>query len=165
MKEISIKSKKHGFFNVLVDDSDYEYLNKYNWFVSADKKKFYVVTWIKNENGDFVKIKMHQMVMGHYDRKVFVVDHISRDTLDNRRSNLRLITWAQNSRNRGPSQVKSCKYKGVMVEKKYGYISICITINGKKIQERGFKTPEQAAIRWNELARIHHGEFAYQNPV
>jgi len=31
--------------------------------------------------------------------------------------------------------------------------------------EFGFKTAEEAAKRYNELARQYHGEFAYQNPV
>lgn len=42
-------------------------------------------------------------------------------------------------------------------------------INTSKIRKTiyggRFKTPEEAAIKYNELARIHHGEFAYQNPV
>lgn len=167
MKVIEINSKKHGKYNVLVDDEDYVYLSKINWFLSKDKKNFYVCGWIKDENGNFVKVKMHQMIMGDYDRKLFVIDHISRDTMDNRRFNLRFITWAQNSRNRSPLKGKKTPYKGVSYQeykgKKYYYVHI--TIDGTKIRESKFNTAEEAAKRWNELARIHHGEFAYQNPV
>lgn len=167
MKEIFINSKKHGRYRCLVDDEDYSYLSKHNWFLSKDKKTFYAAAWLKDENGNFVKIKMHQMIMGDYDRKLFIIDHISRDPLDNRRFNLRFVTWAQNARNRGPltDPKKSCKYKGVRVEKKYGYISIQITHNGIKYNESGFKSVEDAAKRWNELARQYHGEFAYQNII
>lgn len=167
MKIIVIESKKHGRYNCLVDDIDYPYLSKHNWFLSKDKKTFYAAAWLKDEDGNFVKIKMHQMVMGEYDRKLFIIDHISRDPLDNRRSNLRFVTWAQNARNRGPlkDMNKSCKYKGVSVNKKYGYISMCVTYNDKKHFESGFATIEDAARRYNELARKYHGEFAYQNPV
>lgn len=167
MKEIIINSKKHGRYKCIVDDQDYAYLSKHNWFLSKDKKSFYAAAWLKDEDGNFVKIKMHQMVMGDYDRKVFIIDHISRDPLDNRRCNLRLVTWAQNARNRGPLKDpnKSCKYKGVVVEKKYGYIRIRITHNGTTYHEAGFKTIEDAAKRWNALARQYHGEFAYQNPI
>jgi hypothetical protein len=28
-----------------------------------------------------------------------------------------------------------------------------------------YKTPEEAARKYNELAKQYHGEFAYQNPV
>lgn len=167
MKTIQINSKKHGRYNVLVDDEDYVYLSRINWFLSKDKNKFYIAGWVKNENGEFVKVKMHQMIMGDYDRKVFVIDHISRDTLDNRRCNLRFITWAQNSRNRNPLKNKLVNYKGVTYSEYNGkkYYRVTITANGKRINETGFKSPEEAARRYNELARIHHGEFAYQNPV
>lgn len=167
MKEIIINSKKHGRYKCIVDDQDYIYLSKHNWFLSKDKKSFYAAAWLKDEDGIFVKIKMHQMIMGDYDRKIFIIDHISRDPLDNRRCNLRFVTWAQNARNRGPlkDSNKSCKYKGVRVAKKYGYITIHITCNGIKYKESGFKSIEDAARRWNELALKHHGEFAYQNPI
>jgi hypothetical protein len=167
MKTIAINSKKHGKYNVLVDDEDYVYLSKINWFLSKDKKNFYIAGWIKDENGEFVKVKMHQMIMGNYDKKVVVIDHISRDTLDNRRCNLRFITWAENARNRNPLKGKKIAYKGVTYSEYKGkkYYKVYLTINGVKIREGRFKTAEEAAIRWNELARIHHGEFAYQNPI
>lgn len=167
MKTIVINSKKHGKYNVLVDDQDYAYLSKINWFLSKDKKNFYIAGWIKDENGKFIKVKMHQMIMGEYDKKLIVIDHISRDTLDNRRCNLRFITWAENARNRNPIPNKKIPYKGVSYTEYKGkrYFHLYITINGRKIREGRFKTAEDAAKRWNELAREHHGEFAYQNPV
>lgn len=167
MKTIVINSKKHGKYNVLIDDIDYTYLSKINWFLSKDKKNFYIAGWIKDENGRFVKVKMHQMIMGYYDRKLFVIDHISRDTSDNRRCNLRFITWAQNARNRSPLPDKKVKYKGVCYQEYKGkkYYRINITIDNRKITEGRFETAEDAARRWNELARQYHGEFAYQNPV
>lgn len=167
MKTIIINSKKHGRYNVLVDDEDYTYLMRINWFLSKDKKNFYISGWVKDENGNFVKVKMHQMIMGAYDKKLVVIDHISRDTLDNRRCNLRLISWAENSMNRNPLKGKKVSYKGVTYSEYKGkkYYRVYITINGKKISEGKFNTAEEAAIRWNELARIYHGEFAYQNAV
>lgn len=166
MKKIIIVSKKHGKLNCLVDDLDYTYLCKHNWFVSKDKHTFYAVAWLKDENNRFVKIKMHQMVMGEYDRKLFVIDHISRDGLDNRRCNLRFVTWAQNAQNRRYVPNKA-GYKGVCIQyyKHKPYYNVTISCNGKKIFESGFKTAKDAAIRYNELARQYHGEFAYQNPL
>lgn len=166
MKEIIILSKKHGKLKCLVDDADYVYLSKHNWFVSKDKKTFYAVAWIKDENNKFVKIKMHQMIMGEYDRKIFVIDHISRDALDNRRCNLRFVTWAQNAQNRRYVPNRS-GYKGVCVTfyKGKATYAVSISYNNTKIYQGGFKTAKEAAMRYNELARQYHGEFAYQNPI
>jgi len=55
---------------------------------------------------------MHRFIIGVEDSKVHV-DHINHDTLDNRKSNLRLCTNAENIRNQKIRKGGSSKYKGV----------------------------------------------------
>ena len=74
---------------------------------------------------------MHGLIMG-VPKKPFVVDHINHDTLDNRRSNLRIVTYSENCKNRKvPSKghitflpkrnrwqvYKSKKYVGIFTSK------------------------------------------------
>lgn len=57
-------------------------------------------------NGDYVKVGtskhveyLHHFLMGK-PSKGMVIDHINRDKLDNRKSNLRFVTKAENNRNK-----------------------------------------------------------------
>lgn len=127
MKEIICYSKKFGNQIALVDDSDFEVINKYRWNVfkfeiknvdeeskenNKIKYKFYARTSIKiNDQRQF--IFMHHMLVGKPEKN-FVVDHINANSLDNTRTNLRKVTIQQNNQNKKPKN----KYKGVCWHKK-----------------------------------------------
>ena len=101
-----------GMF-AMVDDEDYDRLNKYRWHVSRKGITFYASRRTKGENGKRVNIKMHQEVIG---KKVgFVPDHKNGNGLDNRRDNIRHVTSRQNSQNRHMN--KKSKYPGVSPDK------------------------------------------------
>ena len=94
-----------------------------------------------------------------------VVDHINHNTLDNRRKNLRLCTWAQNNQNRRPSKRKNklSKYKGVSFYKKSKLYRALIWCNKKQYFLGYFKDETDAAKAYDKKARELFGEFAYLN--
>lgn len=164
MKVIEINSKKNGKYNVLVDDEDYDYINQFTWYLSVTKSGPYArARYI--DNGNKRKLCcMHRLILGVTDKSIFV-DHVNHNGLDNRRSNLRIASRSQNGMNRRVSKSNKSGYKGVSKSSNSESFRVCIYLSGKMINGGTFKTPEEAAKKYNELARIHHGEFAYQNPV
>jgi hypothetical protein len=91
------------------------------------------------------------------------IDHINRDTLDNRRSNLRIATLAQNCANRhSPKQkrFKGTKYKQGLWQ------SVISQGSGRGSRSLGYyKTEEEAAAAYNKAAIERWGEFACLNKI
>jgi hypothetical protein len=56
---------------------------------------------------------MHREVLGLAADDSRVVDHVNRDRLDNRRSNLRLLSAAENAQNQGPARGSTSRFRGV----------------------------------------------------
>lgn len=67
------------------------------WYLGGDG---YVHRRVAAHGQRCVSIKMHRELMGLERGDPRVVDHINGDTLDNRRSNLRVVTHAENLQNR-----------------------------------------------------------------
>ena len=93
------------------------------------------------------------------------IDHVNRNTLDNRRENLRWCSIEQNMQNRAPSKDRTSKYKGVSWSKEKERWHVAININGKTKVVGKFKEEKYAAQKYNEYAKKFYGEFAYLNEV
>ena len=90
-----------------------------------------------------------------------VVDHINHDTLDNRRSNLRICTHKQNLANRKKHKLATSKYKGVRrINRKTPWEA---EISGKYIGV--FKTEKEAALAYNTKAKELFDQYAYLNAL
>jgi len=96
MKKISLsqEGKKYkGQYVALVDDEDFERINKYPWFVINVRAK---IQYAAHGNKEKYKL-MHREVM--HTPKEMETDHINGDGLDNRRKNLRICTHSENQQN------------------------------------------------------------------
>lgn len=92
------------------------------------------------------------------------VDHANGDRLDNRRSNLRLATAAQNIQNRHYKQPNTSSiYKGVRFHKQAGKWVARITSNGTEYHLGCFAEEIEAAKSYDKAAIEHHKEFASLN--
>lgn len=93
-----------------------------------------------------------------------IIDHINGIPSDNRISNLRSGSMADNCRNYEKSGDFSSKYRGVCWHKKDERWIAQINLDGNKRKRIGaFKLEEAAAMAYDAFAIEHHGEFATLN--
>ena len=78
-----------------------------------------------------------------------VVDHINRNKLDNRRSNLRIVSYGFNNRNKDKRVGASSKFKGVYLHHSNKWQAY-INIDGKRCSLGLFEKEEDAAARYQE---------------
>lgn len=105
-------------------------------------------------------ISMHRMLC---DSSMGTVDHINKDTLDNRRHNLRPATYSQN--NAFSKRISKSKYRGVWWDSKRKRFRVSGRHGEKKKIIGYFKDEKEAAKSYNEWAIKYHGEFAVLNHV
>lgn len=92
----------------------------------------------------------------------FQTDHINRDTLDNRKQNLRVCTQEQNQWN--SRKMAGCRtpYKGVSIVTN-GKYQASISVGGRLVYLGVFITAEEAAIAYDTVAKQVRGEYARVN--
>jgi len=134
-------------------------LEQHNWHACKGgngSSSFYAWRRVKGGQG---RVAMHRYVLGVSGSGV-VVDHINHDTLDNRRSNLRVATPAQNGQNCRISVANKSGYKGVCWDSTNQKYLAVIRHNGKHIHLGRRATAEEAYKLYREAATRLHGEFA-----
>ncbi len=92
-----------------------------------------------------------------------VADHISGNKLDCRRSNLRLCTQLENSRNRAKHKRNTSGFKGVSQDRRSGIFVAAITVNRRAVQLGRFATAAEAAAAYDAAAIKYFGDFARPN--
>lgn len=170
MKIIKWSSEKFGKLEILVDDEDYEKLIPYSWGVLKCKTSdtLYVKARYVSKQQPRKYYSIHRFILGIDDPKIFV-DHKDGNGLNNQKSNLRIATNRDNCRNRGKQKNNTTGFKGVTAIKgTNSYKAILSIREGNKrrvVFSKQSTNIYEAAKMWNEAARKHHGEFAYQNPL
>ena len=149
MKCIKLSQGKEA----IVDDEDFEYLRQFKWHVTD-------TGYACRKDGRKNKY-MHRELMGS--PKGLQIDHINGNRLDNRRSNLRVVTVGDNRKNTGIRSDNTSGYKGVSWDKKNSKWKVAIYVNSKYVHLGRFTDIEDAALAYNTAALEYHGEFARLN--
>lgn len=143
-----------------VSTEDYEWLNGYNWCAVYDKKlrNYYVTRGKRLSEGGPGATRMHVAIVSP--DKGYLVDHINRDTLDNRRTNLRQATKSQNQTNTKTPVTNTSGQKGVSFNKVWKKWVVRMHIDGKEQRLGVFASFDDAVNLYHVESIKHHGQFA-----
>jgi hypothetical protein len=141
----------------IVDNYDVSKIDSRCWFAHRKGKKgaFYAGGNSKSVNGKRMTLSMHREVMGADDN--LEIDHINHNTLDNRRSNLRIANPIENSYNREMNKNNTTGYKGVGYHKRSEKWMAYIGVSWRLKYLGYFTDPADAALAYDKAAREHYG--------
>ena len=154
-----------GLF-ALVDAADYDWLSQWKWRAhpSSSPGRYYAVR--RDYDGGRrgrkpLCVRMHRLILGLGNEDE--PDHKNRDTLDNRRENLRRATSSQNAVNRDYSwRQRDIPYRGVY-RRQNGRWTATLRCAGKLHCLGTYELAEEAARAFDAAAVRLHGEFAVLN--
>jgi hypothetical protein len=150
--------QKYNIHLAYIDEDIYHKVNMYNW----NFNKGYA-----HGRVDGKLIKMHSYIYQLTFNKTGTmrnpIDHINHNGLDNRISNLHIVTASHNSHNTESLINSSSKYKGV-VKRKTGYQSR-ISQNSIVYELGVFECENEAAEAYNKKALELYGKYAFVNLI
>lgn len=153
-------------FEAIVDEKWFEILSKYKWHAVKSKGRDRHVYAVREAAADEVKnhgrvVRMHRFILSAPIGKI--VDHINRNTLDNRESNLRVCNRSQNAINAGKQAGTSSKYKGVCYRHDVLKYEAIFKLEGQNKTIGFFDKEIQAALAYDRFVMHFYGDFAYLN--
>lgn len=157
---MKIKRSDDSIIEVKVDIEDYDKLIEFNWYADVNWKSIYIKT--NNHDklvGHPATILIHRYLLNVDKDSHYTVDHIDGDTLDNRKSNLRLADntqQLQNQRNRidNTSSVRNVSY----VSKRQKW-RVKFQIKGKTVFDECFDDKSEAIKVADSKRKELYGEF------
>lgn len=143
-------------YTAIIDAADAHLVEGANWYANVQSHTVYAARNVYS-NGSSHAVLVHRVIMdAPADLKV---DHINGDALDNRRSNLRLATHAQNLHNQRLSTRNTCGFKGVWWDNLRGKWKAGIRLGGKHHHLGYHRTAEAAHAAYTKASAELHGEF------
>lgn len=142
--------EKNIIATTIIDIEDVDKVRGTKWGIRKNKKLAYV---------DSKKLgKLHRYLINAPSGKV--VDHIDRNPLNNRKTNLRICTQSDNAKNVGLRENTITGVKGIYRDKKKGRFHAAICVNKKKIYIGASENLNEAARMRRSAELKYFGEFA-----
>jgi hypothetical protein len=143
----------------IVSDEDYDFLMQFKWYVANIKGEWRAMRASRKPNRERTVQYMHRVIVERMGIKAPTTDHIDRDTLNNRRENLRGATSSQNGHNQGIAKNNTSGYTGVCWNKREGRWQAVVGHLNRKHFLGHFDDPAVASERYQEKKRELAGAF------
>lgn len=149
---------------VLLDEADRD-LADLNW----QTRKNYAARKDKDRKHIYMHRLVAERIIGRSLKPNEIVDHLNSNGLDNRRSNVRLVTNMENSENAmkhastNTNRRFTSKFKGVSFERELGKWRTQITFHGITYHLGYFDNEEDAAKAYDMNAIVFYGNHAKLN--
>lgn len=143
--------------NAVVDAEDYGRLMQWNWYASWSRntKGFYAM---RHDHATNKSVYIHREVLKDFTSPE--IDHGDRNTLNNRKNNLRPCTHFENQANRRKDSGNQSGYKGVSWGKSNNKWQAQINVRGVKRHLGYFATPKEAHKAYAAVAVEEFGQFS-----
>lgn len=135
----------------LIDDEDFDHVTRWRWKLHPQGYACRS-TWV---DGRYVTLMLHRVIANTPPH--LQTDHINRDRLDNRRSNLRNVTGSVNTMNQGLSPRNTSGYRGVTWDKARKKWMATTKHLGRYVYLGRYDTAEEAAAAREEYDRRERG--------
>lgn len=142
--------------SILIDREDYEKLKEYHWKIH---KNYAIAQYYKNGKPHI--LSMHHLIIGKPE-KGYDVDHINRNSLDNRKNNLRTVKHYQNKQNVKLNINNSTGYRNISYIKKTGLYEAHFTYKSKKYNLGLHKTIDLALEKLKKKRKLIMDEEDYK---
>lgn len=146
----------------LISPRDYERIIEHRWRIEYARKDSFSRKSYKRVGAKIfgINVKLHRFILNA--TKGSIIDHINKDTFDNRRVNLRFVTTSQNQNNRAARKNSTSIYKGVFLNKKTKKWVAQIKPKNKKIIHLGvFNTEIEAHRAYKKYITVNGLENLY----
>lgn len=143
---------------VLIDDEDYAWLSQWQWHAAGTPIPYVrrMIYTPRPEGGrTSIALPIHRQIMGLEQGDPLQVDHINRDTFDNRRQNLRVVTKAQNAQNTGARPGSSSVFRGVGWDRDTSKWRAYAMIEGRLRHLGRYDDEREAARVASDYRRLH----------
>lgn len=140
----------------IIDSEDAESVGLHNWHARRHSNGVPYAARTNREDGNISTLFLHTFITGWTG-----VDHAGRNTLDDRKCNLRPCNKAQNRYNAKRQKNNTSGYKGVCRKRNSERWIAQIKYQKKTIYLGSFSDPKDAHDAYVRAAKIYAMEFAY----
>lgn len=168
---IYLNRRNGEVYETLIDLEDLEKIEKIDYTFYPKYYKnidgFYAVATeylgYKNGKPKYGEIRLHKIIMNYYDNKKHI-DHINHNTLDNRKSNLRLTEVKKNLKNRkSKNSNNTTGYRNVSYIKSKNKYIVQLQIDGKNTILGEFDDVHEAGKFANKMREKHYKSYKGKN--